>query len=239
MEEKKRCSAIVLAAGSGRRMNSDTKKQYMLLKDKPVIYYALKTFQESFVNEIVLVAPKEDIPYCQKEIVEKYAFTKVRKIVAGGKERYHSVAEGLKNVTLCDFVFIHDGARPMLTAEILKRAYDCVKMWDACVVGMPVKDTIKIADHDKNVVNTPNRNLVWMVQTPQVFAYSLIRDAYEELLSKEEQLATEKIAITDDAMVVETLTGKQIKLVEGSYQNIKITTPEDILLAENLLDFSF
>lgn len=239
MSEKSYCSAVVLAAGSGKRMNSDTKKQYMFIKEKPVIYYSLKAFQESFVDEIVLVVSGEDISYCEKEIVEKYGFTKVRKVVAGGKERYHSVAEGLRNVTPGGFVFIHDGARPMLTAEILERAYACVKTWDACVVGMPVKDTIKIADKDKNIVNTPNRNLVWMVQTPQVFAYSLIRNAYEELLSREQEFATGEITITDDAMVVETLTGKQIKLVEGSYKNIKITTPEDILLAENLLNFSF
>lgn len=233
--KKKQCSAIVLAAGSGKRMNSDTKKQYMLINDKPVLYYSLKAFQESFVDEIVLVVSPDDISYCREEIVRKYGFTKVSKIVTGGKERYHSVAEGLKNVTSGGYVFIHDGARPMLTQEILDRALVCVEEYNACVVGMPVKDTIKIADADKNIVETPNRSLVWMVQTPQVFEYQLIYEAYEELLLKEDRLLSQGISITDDAMVVEALTGKKVKLVEGSYENIKITTPEDISLAECFL----
>ena len=233
--KKKQCSAIVLAAGSGKRMNSDTKKQYMLINDKPVLYYSLKAFQESFVDEIVLVVSSDDISYCREEIVRKYGFTKVSKIVTGGKERYHSVAEGLKNVTSGGYVFIHDGARPMLTQEILDRALVCVEEYNACVVGMPVKDTIKIADADKNIVETPNRSLVWMVQTPQVFEYQLIYEAYEELLLKEDRLLSQGISITDDAMVVEALTGKKVKLVEGSYENIKITTPEDISLAECFL----
>lgn len=235
MREKKHCSAIVLAAGSGKRMNSDTKKQYILIYDKPVIYYSLKTFQESFVDEIILVVSPDDISYCREEIVQKYGFTKVSKIVPGGRERYHSVAEGLRNVTPGGYVFIHDGARPMITEEILERALTCVERNDACVVGMPVKDTIKIADADKNIAETPNRSLVWMVQTPQVFEYHLIHEAYEELLLKEQQLLSQGISVTDDAMVVETLTGRKVKLVEGSYENIKITTPEDISLAECFL----
>lgn len=235
MKEKKHCSAIVLAAGSGKRMNSDTKKQYMLIYDKPVIYYSLKAFQESFVDEIVLVVSPGDVSYCQKEIVEKYGFTKVSKIIEGGKERYHSVAAGLKSVAKEGFVFIHDGARPMITEDILERALTCVEACNACVVGMPVKDTIKIAGADKNIAETPNRNLVWMVQTPQVFEYNLIKDAYEELLVNEQQLLAQGISVTDDAMVVETLSGQKVKLVEGSYENIKITTPEDIPLAECFL----
>lgn len=232
MKEMKHCSAVVLAAGSGRRMNSDTKKQYMLIKGKPVIYYSLKAFQESFVDEVVLVVSPNDVDYCRKEIVEKYGFTKVRYIVEGGKERYHSVAAGLQCLSRDGFVFIHDGARPMLTKEILERALSCVEACGACVVGMPSKDTVKIADAEQNIDTTPNRNLVWMVQTPQVFSAELIKDAYEELLMKEQQLSEQGIAVTDDAMVVETLSGKKVKLVEGSYENIKITTPEDILLAE-------
>lgn len=236
MNEKKRCSAVVLAAGSGKRMNSDTKKQYMLIYDKPVVYYSLKTFQESFVDEIILVVSPGDVSYCQKEIVEKYGFTKVSHIVEGGRERYHSVAAGLEQVTVGGYTFIHDGARPMVTEEILERAYACVELSGACVVGMPVKDTIKIADGDKNIADTPNRNLVWMVQTPQVFDSSLIKDAYQNLILKEEQLLEQGVSITDDAMVVERLSGQKVKLVEGSYENIKITTPEDILLAECFLN---
>lgn len=236
MKEKKHCSAVVLAAGSGKRMNSDTKKQYMLIYDKPVVYYSLKTFQESFVDEIILVVSPGDVPYCQKEIVEKYGFTKVSHIVEGGRERYHSVAAGLEKVTAGGYVFIHDGARPLVTEEILERAYACVELSGACVVGMPVKDTIKIADSDKNIADTPNRNLVWMVQTPQVFDSSLIKEAYQNLILNEEHLLEQGVSITDDAMVVERLSGQKVKLVEGSYENIKITTPEDILLAECFLN---
>lgn len=234
-KNKYRTVAVVLAAGSGKRMGSSTKKQYMVIGGRPVIYYSLKAFQDSFVDEIVLVVSPGDVAYCQKEIVEKYGFDKVHCIVEGGKERYHSVAKGLDSISSCDYVFIHDGARPMLTQEILNRALECVKKFDACVVGMPVKDTIKIADQEGNIASTPNRNLVWMVQTPQVFAYSLIAEAYHKLILKEKELVQNGMAITDDAMVVETLTGHPVKLVAGSYENIKITTPEDISIAENFL----
>lgn len=233
--ETKITAAVVLAAGSGKRMGSSTKKQYMLLKDKPILYYSLKAFQESFVDHIILVTSPEDISYCQKEIVEKYGLDKVRTIIPGGRERYHSVAAGINAAPVCDFLFIHDGARPILTAEILDRAFAGVKHWKACVVGMPVKDTIKIADQEGNISMTPDRRLVWMVQTPQAFSYELIKEAYEKLLEQEKHLLEKGIAITDDAMVVETLMGHKVKLIEGSYENIKITTPEDLKLAECLL----
>lgn len=238
MCENKKCrtAAVVLAAGSGRRMGGSTKKQYMLIGGKPVIYYSLKAFQDSFVDEIVLVVSPGDEEYCRKEIVERYGFHKVCSIVEGGKERYHSVAIGLESISDCGYVFIHDGARPMLTEEILNRAFACVQKCDACVVGMPVKDTIKIADKEGYIASTPNRNLVWMVQTPQVFAYSLIAEAYRELILREQEFIEEGITVTDDAMVVEMLTGHSVKLTAGSYENIKITTPEDIALAENFLN---
>lgn len=232
---KYQTAAVVLAAGSGKRMGSSTKKQYMMIGGRPVIYYSLKAFQDSFVDEIVLVVSPGDVDYCQKEIAEKYGFNKVRHIVEGGRERYHSVAIGLDHISSCDYVFIHDGARPVLTEEILERAFECVQKYDACVVGMPAKDTIKIADQKGNIASTPNRNLVWLVQTPQVFAYSLIKEAYGKLPFKEKELAEKGIAITDDAMVVEALTGHPVKLAVGSYKNIKITTPEDIFIAENFL----
>lgn len=235
MEGKRHTAAIVLAAGSGKRMGSSTKKQYMQIGDKPLIYYALKAFQESFVDEIILVVSPGDISYCKKEIVEKYRFDKVTGIVEGGRERYHSVLLGLNSLPCCDYVFIHDGARPMLTEEILERLYSCVKECGACVAGMPVKDTIKIADKDGNIVSTPDRRLVWMVQTPQVFAYELIKNAYNHLAVHEQELLEKGIAVTDDAMVVETFTGHGVKLVEGSYENMKITTPEDTQIAENFL----
>ena len=235
MEAKKKTVAVVLAAGQGKRMRSDVQKQYLLLKDKPVIYYALKTFQNSFIDEIILVVGKGEVEYCRKEIVEKFQFTKVNKVVEGGKERYHSVANGLMMIEDADYVFIHDGARPFVTEEILTRAYEAVQEHHACVVGMPVKDTIKIVDEKQFAKTTPNRETVWQVQTPQVFTLELAREAYQKLLVEEEGLKQQGIKITDDAMVVETLLQHPVKLVEGSYENMKRTTPEDISIATSLL----
>lgn len=233
MEEK--TVAVVLAAGAGKRMHSDVQKQYLLLRDRPVIYYALKAFQDSFIDEIVLVVGQGEIGYCRKEIVEKYHFSKVRQIVEGGRERYHSVANGLNAVEGEGYVFIHDGARPFLTEEILRRSYEAVKVYHACVAGMPVKDTIKIVDENCFAKMTPNREVVWQVQTPQVFTIALAKEAYERLMIKEEELLRQGIRITDDAMVVETLLDHPVKLVEGSYENIKITTPEDLNIARSFL----
>ena len=169
------------------------------------------------------------------EIVKKYAFTKVTKIVAGGKERYHSVYAGLQAIEDCDYVFIHDGARPFVTEQILTRAYETVKKEHACVVGMPVKDTIKLADESGYAADTPRRDLLWIVQTPQVFSFSLIKEAYTVFLKQEQELHSQGIKMTDDAMVAEMFSDKKIRLVEGSYENIKITTPEDLRIAEALL----
>lgn len=228
-------AAIVLAAGRGSRMKSKIQKQYLLLKEKPVLYYSLKTFEDSFVDEIVLVTGEDEIDYCRSEIVEKFGFRKVSRIVAGGKERYHSVFNGLQTLENCEYVFIHDGARPFVTEEILERAYETVKKEQACVVGMPVKDTIKLADENGYAADTPRRDLIWMVQTPQVFSYALIKNAYAAFLAQEEKLLAEGIKITDDAMVAEHFTAVRVKLVEGSYENIKITTPEDMKIAETFL----
>ena len=228
-------TAIVLAGGSGKRMNSTVKKQFLHIHDKPLLYYALKAFEDSFIDSVVLVASEEDKEYCQKEIVEKYHFHKVKKIVSGGKERYHSVANGVMAAEECDYLFIHDGARPFLTQDMLTRLFEEVKKSNACVAGMPVKDTIKIANVDGYIESTPKRDLVWMIQTPQVFSYELIFKAYAILLKEEKALIENGISITDDAMVVETLLGEKVKLVEGSYKNIKITTPEDISVAEGFL----
>lgn len=240
MGKKEKAVAVVLAAGQGKRMHSNVQKQYLLLQDKPVLYYALKTFQDSFIDEIILVVGKGEIDYCRREIVEKFAFTKVSKIVEGGRERYHSVANGLfaieeSFVADASYVFIHDGARPFVTEEILERAYEVVQEHYACVVGMPVKDTIKIVDEQQFAQSTPNRETLWQVQTPQVFSLALAKEAYKKLLQEEEHLIEQGIKITDDAMVVETLLNHPVKLVEGSYENIKITTPEDIKIAVSLL----
>lgn len=229
-------TAIVLAGGSGKRMNSNVKKQFLQIHDKPLLYYALKAFEDSFIDSVILVTSEEDKERCQKEIVEKYHFHKVKKIVCGGKERYHSVANGVMAAEECDYLFIHDGARPFVTQDMLIRLYEEVKKSNACVAGMPVKDTIKIADVDGYIDSTPRRDLVWMIQTPQVFSYQLISKAYAMLLKEESSLIEKGISITDDAMVVETFFGEKVKLVEGSYKNIKVTTPEDISVAEGFLE---
>ena len=218
--------AIVLAAGQGKRMQSKVQKQFLLIKEKPVLYYTLNAFENSpVITDIILVTGKDEIEYCQKEIVDKYGFKKVCKIVAGGKERYHSVHHGLQAVEEADYAFMHDGARPFVDNDMIERAYEAVKEHKACVIGMPVKDTIKIADKNGFASQTPDRKKVWQVQTPQTFEFQLIKDAYSRLLEEEPE------GITDDAMVVETMTDCKVKLVEGSYRNIKITTPEDLEIA--------
>lgn len=223
--EKQKYTAIVLAAGSGKRMNSKVHKQYLIIQDGPVLYYSLKAFEDSAVDEIVLVVGKGEEEFCRREIVDKYGISKVKAIVEGGKERYHSVFEGLKQTSDADYVLIHDGARPFVDQDIIRRCMQEVQKYQACVVGMPVKDTIKIADEEGYAKQTPDRKNVWMIQTPQTFSYALIYEAYEEMLK------TEDTAITDDAMVLERIKGKKSKLIEGSYRNIKITTPEDLLIA--------
>lgn len=226
-------AAIVLSAGSGKRMNSDIPKQYMSLGDYPVIYYSLKAFQESPVDEIILVCGKDDIDFCKKEIVEKYQLTKVTQIVAGGAERYDSVYEGI-NATSADYVLIHDGARPVLTQDIISRSMDCVQETKACVAAMPVKDTIKLADENKDVASTPDRNLLWQIQTPQSFENVLLKEAYA-ILKRDMEMGKNIPSITDDAMIIEYAIKRRVRLVEGAYTNVKVTTPEDLSVAEIFL----
>lgn len=229
----KKYAAIVLSAGSGSRMKSDIPKQYLPLLEKPVIYYSLMAFQNSPVDEIILVSGANDIEYCRKEIVERYGLSKVTRIVAGGKERYDSVYEGLCS-TDAEYVLIHDGARPVLTSHLIDRMIQGVENTGACIAAMPVKDTIKLSDEHKQVASTPDRKHLWMVQTPQCFARTLLEESYEILKCK--QKAGENVPdITDDAMIVEYATGKKITLVEGAYTNLKITTPEDLAVAEIFL----
>lgn len=227
--QKAKCTAIVLAAGQGKRMGTKVQKQYLEIQGKPILYYSLRAFEESAViDEIILVVGKEQKEYCQEQIVNKYGITKVKSIVEGGKERYHSVWNGLLEVT-DEYVFIHDGARPFINDAILQRAFDAVQVHRACVVGMPVKDTIKVADENGFVEETPERSRLWLIQTPQVFETALVKEAYSRLMKED------IIKVTDDAMVVEQMLGEKVKLVEGSYENIKITTPEDMVVASALL----
>jgi len=228
--------AIVLAAGSGKRMGGPVKKQFIVLNGRPVLYYSLKAFEESFIDEIVLVISPDDEDMIRTEIVERYNISKVRTYVNGGRERYNSVLNGLNSIDEADYIFIHDGARPMLDQGILNRGLEAVVKYDACVVGMPSKDTVKIATGDGMVASTPNRSLVWNIQTPQIFKFDLIKEAYNDVVSREDELKSQGINITDDAMVLETYDSTRgIKLVEGSYSNIKVTTPEDVPMAEMML----
>ena len=224
-------TAIVLAAGQGKRMNSKVQKQFLLIKGKPVLYYSLSCFQNSReIEEIIVVTGKDSINFCKQEIIEAYGFSKVKAVIAGGRERYDSVYAGLCACEDSDYVFIHDGARPFLTEDMIRRGKEAVHASGACVIGMPSKDTIKIADENGMVASTPSRSLVWNIQTPQIFSYTAIREAYER--ARQQNMAD----ITDDAMVMERFGNMKIKLVEGSYENIKITTPEDILVAEKILE---
>lgn len=232
--------AVVLAAGQGSRMQTSQKKQYLLLEGKPMLYYSLQTFEQSeCITDIIIVVGTDEEAYVQSEIVDRFQFSKVRMIVEGGKERYHSVYNGLQTIAkfLLDaehkcYVWIHDGARPFIEENILRRALAGVRKEQACVVGMPAKDTIKIADENDYIKTTPKRSSVWIIQTPQIFEYGLINQAYTRLMEEEYTLDAKDITVTDDAMVVETFTNKRVKLVEGDYKNIKITTPEDLQIAQ-------
>ena len=225
-------TAIVLAGGTGKRMHSHIHKQYLELAGNPVLYYALKAFEESDVTDIVLVTGADEETYCQREIIEKYHISKVKAIVPGGAERYHSVYAGLCAADGADYVLIHDGARPLVTYDIICRSMEAVKEYHACVAGMPVKDTIKAADAEGFSASTPDRSTLWQIQTPQAFRFGLIYRAYEKVFAP----GTDRSRITDDAMVMEQYGSLKVKLEEGAYDNIKITTPEDILLAEQILE---
>lgn len=233
--DKKKIAAIVLSAGSGSRMHSEIPKQYMQLAGFPVIYYSLKAFEESAVDEIVLVCGSSDEAFCRKNIVEKYGFSKIKAVVPGGSERYLSVYEGLKAVE-ADYVLIHDGARPVIDAESISLSMETVVEEKACVLAVPVKDTIKIADSEGYAASTPDRSRLWAVQTPQSFQTSLLREAYRRFFAAQKE-GVKLPAITDDAMLVEQMTGQKVKLISGNYENLKITTSEDLLLAKAFLEF--
>ncbi|MGN0355838.1 MAG: 2-C-methyl-D-erythritol 4-phosphate cytidylyltransferase [Muricoprocola sp.] len=222
--------AIVLAAGRGKRMGTAIPKQFLEIEGKPVIYYTLQSFEMSeLVDEVILVTGEETKEYCQKEIVEKFGFHKVRKVISGGKERYDSVYEGLKACEDCSYVYIHDGARPFVTEDVIRRTLEGAKEYGASIAAVPSKDTVKVGNPQGLVVETLDRSVLWNVQTPQTFSYSLIRKAHEEMRKRK------MTGITDDSMLVEELGLCPVKLVEGSYDNIKITTPEDIILAEKII----
>ena len=212
-------------------MGTKIQKQYLEICGKPVLYYSLAAFAASpIIDEIVLVTGEGKTDYCRKNIIEAYGITKVNKIVVGGKERYESVYKALREIEPEGYVFIHDGARPFVDESIIERTYQAVKEYRACVAGMPSKDTVKIVDENDFAVNTPERRFVWCIQTPQVFETELITQAYKSLMEHDRE------NVTDDAMVVEQEMQIPVKLYEGSYCNIKITTPEDLETAKGFIE---
>lgn len=216
-------TAIILAAGRGRRMGGSVPKQFLEIDGVPLLVRSLRVFSESpEIDEILLVTSEDYLTFCREEIVRKWDIPKVRDIVPGGKERWNSVWNALLLCEQSDYVMIHDGARPFVTEDILKRADHAMRTWGACAVGMPSKDTIKICDENGFAALTPDRSRTWIIQTPQAFSYSIIRRANEIMQKRGMDSAT------DDAMIVEASGVAKVKLVEGSYGNIKITTPEDL-----------
>lgn len=222
--------AIVLAAGQGRRMESKVPKQYLQLGGREVLYYSLRAFEESQVDEIILVTGEDEIPWCREHIVRKYGFSKVKQIIPGGEERYDSVYAGLLAAAPCDYVLIHDGARPFVTGAIIERVLSGAAEYGSCTAGMPVKDTIKVVDEAGMAEDTPDRKSLWAIQTPQGFSYPVIFEAHERFRE-----GSYRVPVTDDTMLAEMFLRKRTKLMEGSYKNIKVTTPEDMELAEVFL----
>ena len=190
-------------------------------------YWAFNEFEKTTFTK------EEFVEHCQKELAERYQFAKVRDICIGGKERYDSVYQGLSAIGAegeNDIVLIHDGARPFVTAEMISASIACARECGACTVGVPAKDTIKIVDTDHYGVETPERKFVYQIQTPQTFQVPLLRRAYETMYEAKRNGDTHNI--TDDTMLVEQYAGVRCKVVEGAYENIKITTPEDLAIAE-------
>ncbi len=223
--------ALVPAAGMGKRMAAGINKQYLMLRGKPILAHTLTLFEKApFVDAVYVIVPEDEIPYCRENVLEPYGFRKIAGIVAGGRERQQSVYNGLQaaaGMQSDDLVIIHDGVRPLLQLELLERSLEVARRYDGALVAVPVKDTVKSVAAGV-VVGTPRREDLWLAQTPQTFRYEIIREAHDKA-DREGYLGT------DDASLVERL-GKRVHIVMGDYRNIKITTPEDMLLAEAFLE---
>ncbi len=223
-------SVIIVAAGNGKRMKSAIAKQYIELKGRTILSYTVETFNKSEnIDEIILVTGRDDVEFVKEEIVERYGFKKVKAVVEGGAERQDSVYNGLRAVsTDTDIVLVHDGVRPFVADRYIAELESIAAEFGGCVLGAPVKDTIKVCDREGYIIDTPKRDTLWMAQTPQCFKYSVIKEAYEKAYS-------DGVVGTDDSMLVERL-GIKIKMVKGDYDNIKITTPEDLYVGEVILE---
>lgn len=220
-------SAIILAGGKGKRMGAKISKQYIELKGKPILYYTIKRFSDyKDINRVILVLPKDEIEYCKKEVLDKYSL-KVDLIVEGGKERQDSVFNALDKLIDDEIVLIHDGARPFVSESIIEQGIKYANLYGAAAPGVMPKDTIKIKDQNGFSISTPDRNTLVAIQTPQVFKLDIIKECHR-------RIKEEKRVVTDDTMVVEAYNNK-VYLYEGDYTNIKVTTPEDLILAEKLI----
>jgi 2-C-methyl-D-erythritol 4-phosphate cytidylyltransferase len=222
--------ALVPAAGIGKRMGADINKQYLLLGGKPIVARTIQTLEDaSFIDDIYVIVPEDEIPYCRKHVVDRYDFRKVRQIVAGGAERQNSVMNGLralKDMAEDDVVLIQDGVRPFVSEHMLRKSVETASLHDGALVAVPVKDTVKVVS-DGVIRETPPRESLWLAQTPQTFRYSVIMAAHSIA-------EAERYMGTDDASLVERM-GKEVHIVIGDYKNIKITTPEDLVLADAFL----
>ncbi len=218
-------SVIIVAGGSGSRMNMNINKQFIKINEKEVIAHTIdKFYKNEYIDEIILAVKEDEIDYFKENIIKKYDYKNI-KIALGGKERQDSVYNGLKIVDKnCDMVLVHDGARPFVSKEIIKKAVTETKK--ASVIGVRVKDTIKVVNNNE-IISTPNRNTLWAIQTPQTFKYDLLKRAYEKAYE-------ENFYGTDDSSLVENL-GEKVNIIEGSYENIKITTKEDLNMAYQII----
>lgn len=221
-------SVIIVAAGRGSRMNADINKQFLKIGSKEVIAHTIdKFYKNENINEIIIVVKEDEIKFLEENIINKYGYENI-KIAIGGKERQDSVYNGLKLVKHdCDIVLIHDGARPFIDRDTIDSCIKYTKQFNSTVTGVPVKDTIKVVDGNNNVSDTPNRSKLWSIQTPQSFKYELILKAHEKA-RKDNYLGT------DDSMLMEYI-GEKVKVIEGNYNNIKITTPEDLQIGMEIL----
>lgn len=222
-------TALIPCAGQSTRMGGAVKKPFLQVGGRPLLCYTLDIFQNHpGIEEIVLVAGAEETAYCKTEIAEKYGFTKVRAVTAGGRERQDSVAAGLALLAPeTEWVVVHDGVRPLLKPETLTLALDKAREKGCAVLGVPVKDTIKRVNSELLVLETPPRQELWQVQTPQIFQAEVLRKAYREA-------ARLGWLATDDASLVEKL-GEKVFMVQGEYSNIKVTTPDDLPYCREML----
>lgn len=222
-------SAIILAGGKGKRMRAAISKQFIDIKGKPIIYYTLKKFSENKkIDNIIVVLPEDEVKYFKENILKKYEL-RINKIVIGGKERQDSVYNALKSLknSSTDIVLIHDGARPFISERIINEGIKFAEIYGAAAPGVMPKDTIKVKNEKNFSVDTPNRANLVSIQTPQVFKFDEILECHEKIRYNGEK-------VTDDTMVVEKY-GYSVYLYDGEYTNIKVTTPEDLILAERLI----